>query len=1060
MKLKLQVRWFLLLILLSLAFLCLGLTFGNKSGEIHKNPKWQVKQNRITASELVTISKRLQKTVANKQLRKSGPGVNPQLATILNNKSHLSLNLRAARERAKKLSGLKIYWHEKNGTPVFVTGEGLQRQTQSLKMAKTASATQLALAYFEENRDLFKLENPGQELQVVKELYDDLGKQHVKFQQVYQGIPIWGHDLVAHLTSDGTLYAINARYSPTPRGLDINRVIIGSEEAIQIAESNLAKETAIKELGNWARTILDYEGPSVKKYIWVDSKTQKPHLIWHVAIRPNFRDYWYYFIDVVSGDVLEKYNATNFDGPTTATAVDLNGVTQTINVYELGGTFYMIDASRDIFKSNESTLPDDPKGALVTRDAQGTDLQQVEHVTSSDNTWKDPVSVSAHFNVGKVFEYYETTYGRQGIDDKGSTIISVIHVTKGGQPMDNAYWNQVLMVYGDGNQSFKPLAGALDVAAHEMTHGVIQYTVNLEYKFQSGALNESFADVFGVMVDRDDWLIGEDVTLTSYIPTGALRNMEDPHNGGTSRNDPGWQPSSMSEFLNLDVSIDNGGVHVNSGIPNRACFLIANNIGREKTEQIYYRVLDARYLNTKAHFIDLRLGAIQAATDLYGDPSTEVDAVKAAFDTVGITGDTGTPPPADLPPVQGQEFIAAVNGAKNDSSLFLIKPVIQNSETDIVQVSTTQVFTQTGNPISVSDDGSVIMFIDSQNFIRVLDENGESVISTEGIWSSIALSPAATKLAATSVSIDTTIYVFDLIDPEASKAIRLYTPTTAEGVQANNTLYADALDWDLSGQFLLYDAFNRIPQSSGSAIEYWDVNLLDVENEIIIPIFPPLPEGINIGNPSFAQTNDAFFVFDLTDLNQGNDEIWAVDLFKGTTNLIESNGSSIGYPRYSIDDSRLVFERVESGVPTLRQIPLAANRIEATGPSELFVTEGQRPNWFAIGQRPTAVEDHSETLPTAFILHQNYPNPFNPETLIRYELPVDASVTIAVYDILGRKVKKLETGLKNAGRHQFQWDGRDEQGRPVSSGIYLFRLEVKSDKGKMAQFTKKMTLLR
>ncbi|MCH8128168.1 M4 family metallopeptidase, partial [candidate division KSB1 bacterium] len=820
------------------------------------------------------------------------------------------------------------------------------------------------------------------------------------------------------------------------------------------------KHTAIQELGDWAKMILDYEGPTVKKYIWVDSETQKPLLIWHVVIRPNFRDLWYYFIDAASGDILEKYNATNFDGPTTATAVDLNGVTQTINVYELGGTFYMMDASRDIFKPSESNLPDDPKGALWTVDAENTNLEQLDHVTSSDNTWNDPISVSAHSNVGEVFQYYEATHGRKGIDDKGSTIISIIHVTKDNQPSDHASWNGKFISFGDGNTAFKPLAGALDVAAHEMTHGVIQHTVNLEYKFQSGALNESFADVFGVMLDRDDWKVGEDVVLLSAFPSGALRDMEDPHNGGSSRNDPGWQPAHMNEFLELDISQDNGGVHVNSGIPNRVCFLIAAAIGREKTEQIYYRVLDARYLNRQSQFIDLRLGAIQAATDLFGDPSTEVDAVKTAFDAVGITDDTGTPPPADLPPVQGEEFIAVVNGAQNDTSLFLIKPVIQNSETDIVQVSTTQVFTQTGNPISVSDDGSIIMFIDSQNFIRILDESGERVISAEGVWSSIALSPDATKLAATSVFRDTTIYVFDLVDPNASKEVRLYTPTTAEGVQANNTLFADALDWDLSGKFLLYDAFNRIPQSGGEAIEYWDVNVLDVENEIIIPIFPPLPEGINIANPSFAQTNDAFFVFDLFDENQGVNEIWAIDLFTGELGLIENNGAFLGYPRYSTDDSRLVFERIESGVPSLRQIPLVPNKIQAAGSSEPFVTEGQRPTWFAVGQRLTNVEDYLETLPMAFILHQNYPNPFNPETLIRYELPVDVSVSLAVYDILGKRVTTLETGLKNAGQHQVLWDGRDEKERPVASGIYLFRLEAKSSQGQVTHLTKKMTLLR
>lgn len=1057
---RLQGKW---LLIIPVAFLGLGLTVGNEAGEINKNSKWQVKQNRIalkgqkriTASELVAIGKKLQKTIAQKQSGKSSP----QLAPLINNEKLPSPNLEKARERAQQDADLNIYWHQKNGTPVFITGKGLQRQSRTPRAVQISSAEQRVVAYVEENQELFQLENPDQELQIVEECYDELGKQHIKLQQVYQGVPVWGHDLVAHLTPDGSLYAINARYSPTPEKLDVNNIRIDSKQAVQIAESNLAQQTAIEELGEWAKAILEYDGPTAKKYIWVHSETQTSHLIWHVAIRPNSRDYWYYFIDAKSGEILEKYNATNFDGPTTTTATDLNGVTQTINVYELGSTFYMIDASRDIFKPTESNLPDDPKGALWTIDARNTDLIQLAHVISTDNTWNDAVSVSAHFNLSQVFEYYDNTHSRKAIDGNGSTIISVIHVTEDDEPMDNASWNGAFISYGDGNL-FEPLAGALDVAAHEMTHGVIQHTTNLEYRFQSGALNESFADVFAVMVDREDWLIGEDITPTSVFPSGALRSMEDPHNGGSSVNDPGWQPAHMNEFLDLTIDQDNGGVHVNSGIPNRACFLIADAIGREKTEQIYYRVLDARYLNTQSQFVDMRLGAIQAATDLFGDPSTEVSAVKTAFDAVGITDDTGTPPPADLPPVQGEEWIAVANGAANDTSLFLVKPVIDDPNTDIMQLSTTQVFAQTGNPIAVSDDGSVIIFVDSENFIRVINDNGERVISTAGEWYSIALSPDATKLAATSVFVDTTIYVFDLVDPNASKAVRLYTPTTAEGVQANNTLFADALDWDLSGEFILYDAFNRIPQSSGEAIEYWDVNVLDVENEIIIPIFPPQPEGINIGNPSLSQTNDAFFVFDLFDVNQGVNEIWAIDLFNGELGLIEDNGEFLGYPRYSTNDNRLVFERPVSGVPSLRQIPLATNKIEAAGSSEPFVNEGQRPTWFAIGERPTDVDEHSKTLPNSFVLHQNYPNPFNPETLIHYELPVDARVKLAIYDILGRTVTTLETGLKKAGEYQAEWDGRNENGHSVASGIYLLRLEATSSGGHVTHLIQKMTLLK
>ncbi len=110
--------------------------------------------------------------------------------------------------------------------------------------------------------------------------------------------------------------------------------------------------------------------------------------------------------------------------------------------------------------------------------------------------------------------------------------------------MDNAFWNGVFMAYGDGNVAFKPLAQALDVAAHEMTHGVIQHTVNLEYRGESGALNESFADVFAAMVDRDDWQLGEDVIKSlGLFPSGALRDMAHPHNGVSRGTTAGSRPT-------------------------------------------------------------------------------------------------------------------------------------------------------------------------------------------------------------------------------------------------------------------------------------------------------------------------------------------------------------------------------------------------------------------------------------------------------------------------------------------------------------------------------------
>lgn len=1035
--------------------------FSKVQGWKKKQKEGKTNNNReLNSFDLSEMSRRLQKFTSGIQSRSTNARRSSGLAATLTQSDE---NVAAKLELIKTYGNLEATWNKKNGTPVFI--DFSQKKVDRTTALRPLFAETDIQKFLQKNRKILRLISPEEELQITEIVRDNFGKSHVVLKQIYRGIPVWGGEMVLHLTSGGLPYAFNARYSPTPQAIDPNEKGLSASGAIQIVSDDLKKLTAMNSFNEQVRNILNYRGPAAEKCIWIDPETQAPHLAWHVQVRPNFRDFWQYFVDSASGKVLEKYNATNYEGPATASATDLNGVTQTIHVYETGGTYYMIDASRPIWQTTQPDLLNDPRGALWTLDVRGKDLDQqsqVFQVTSANNSWIDPVAVSAHQNMGVVFDYYFNTFGRKAIDDKGSTLISIIHVTESGQAMDNAYFNGVAMAYGDGDVAFEPLAGAMDVAAHEMTHGVIAATVNLEYKFQSGALNESFADVFGVMVDRDDWMLGEDVVKGNSFPSGALRNMADPHNGGTSINDDGWQPANMNEFLNLDISQDNGGVHINSGIPNKACYLIGNAIGKDKTEKIYYRIMNARYLNTQSQFIDLRLAAIRAAEELKGESvltEADVNVVKNAFDTVGITGDSGTPPPGDIPPVEGEEWVAAINGEVSDSSLYLIRPVIQTNE-DIVQLTQTQVYTGSSNPITVSDDGSVLLFIDTGNFIRAIDASGETVISPNGIWSSIALSADGNKLAATSVFQDSVIYIFDLQNPDASKTIHLYSPTTQEGVKSFVTQYADALDWDFAGQFLIYDAFNSIPQASGEAIEYWDVNFLDVENEIVLPLFPPQGEGISLGNPSFSQTNDNFVVFDYVDFNQGTDDILAYDLFKGEVGEVENNGASIGYPKYSVDDSRIVFEKLDnSGSPTLRQIPMAADKIQSSGPSEDYITGGQRPYWFGMGVR-TAIADESTKIPATFQLDQNYPNPFNPVTFMNYTLPVAAEVTLTIYDIRGRIVKRLQTGNKPAGSYSIPWDGKNDFGKHVSSGIYLYRLQAVSGNNKTFTFTRKMTLLK
>ena len=224
--------------------------------------------------------------------------------------------------------------------------------------------------------------------------------------------------------------------------------------------------------------------------------------------------------------------------------------------------------------------------------------------------------------------------------------------------MENAFWNGKAVFYGNGGTNFYSLAGALDVAAHELGHGVVSNTANLEYYGQSGAINESYADIFGAMVDRDDWRIGEDITRTSFSPSGALRDMADPHNGGTSLSQPYWQPKTVSEMYT--GSQDNGGVHINSGIGNHAYYLYATAVTKQKAEQVFYKAL-TDYLTMTSKFIDFRIAVVQAATDLYGASSTEVTKAGEAFTAVGIQQEEQIEKYQDYSVNDGQEYLLNYN---------------------------------------------------------------------------------------------------------------------------------------------------------------------------------------------------------------------------------------------------------------------------------------------------------------------------------------------------------------------------------------------------------------
>jgi hypothetical protein len=256
----------------------------------------------------------------------------------------------------------------------------------------------------------------------------------------------------------------------------------------------------------------------------------------------------------------------------------------------------------------------------------------------------------AYDGLGATWQLYDEVFGRNSIDGKGLPLVASVHYD---QHYDNAFWNGAQMVFGDGDGIiFLGFTRSLDVIGHELTHGVTESTAGLDYNGQSGALNESVSDVFGSLVkqralgqiaDQADWLIGADL-LAPGVKGVALRSMKAP---GTAYDDPRLgkdpQPADMSGYV--ETSDDNGGVHLNSGIPNRAFYLVASAVGGHAWEapgQIWYDVLTGSAIRPDCDFATFARLTVEAATARFGAGSTQAAAVQEAWATVGVasTGST------------------------------------------------------------------------------------------------------------------------------------------------------------------------------------------------------------------------------------------------------------------------------------------------------------------------------------------------------------------------------------------------------------------------------------
>jgi Zn-dependent metalloprotease len=533
--------------------------------------------------------------------------------------------------------------------PMIVHG---QRLNKSDKLARAEAVSKIRLQKRLARKGIAA--NDVKTLRVFEDS-DRADRVHTHVQQTHNGVPVFGGEAIVHLD---TLNEVEAQ--PTTdtlvEGVDVNTVPnLTLNEAIKAAKLKYKEKKGCDDC---------FTDPP-KAALWILRHEGVDYLVYRVQLSrldgTENTSEPVYFINAHSGDLVWSYDNLQTQAAT-GTGSSLYSGTQAISTYQSGGSYYMEDTSRALgtFDNRNTAKINMTLGWISS-------FGSTYRFSDADNVWNTSTQragVDAHYGATKVYDYFLNVHGRNGIDGMGGPrtyasvngtglISSTVHF---GKAYNNAFWtdSKNQMFYGDGDgTNYSPLV-TLDICGHEMQHGITSRTAGLVYSGEAGALNESWSDVFGAMVElyarggqetTTTWWIGEDAT-TPNTAGDALRYMDTPHRAGNYGYTANDDPDHYTE--RYTGTSDNGGVHINSGIPNHVFYLLAKGgthahvpgpfvtgVGADKAARIWYKALTT-YMTSSTNFAGARTATLNAAIDLYGVGSLEAVAVADAWAACGV----------------------------------------------------------------------------------------------------------------------------------------------------------------------------------------------------------------------------------------------------------------------------------------------------------------------------------------------------------------------------------------------------------------------------------------
>nr|WP_203697591.1 M4 family metallopeptidase [Streptomyces rubrogriseus] len=503
------------------------------------------------------------------------------------------------------------------GAPVLLSGSARSALIQEQQAGAAGTARAMGLG--------------AKEKLVVKDVVKDRdGSVHTRYERTYDGLPVLGGDLVVHQSESGATRGVT---KATEAAVEVATVT----PKVKAAKAEQQALSAAKDAGS-SRTAAD---SAPRKVVW--AAQGKPVLAYETVVgglqddgTPNEL---HVITDAATGAKLYEYQ-----GIQTGSGKSLYSGTVELGTTKSGSSYQLYDTGRGGHKTYNLARKTSGTGTLFT-DADDTWGTGAASSDPQDQT----AAVDAAYGAQVTWDFYKESFGRSGIKNDGKAAYSRVHY---GSNYVNAFWSDscFCMTYGDGTGNTNPLT-SLDVAGHEMSHGVTSNTAGLEYSGESGGLNEATSDIFGTGVeyfansstDKGDYLIGEAIDING--DGTPLRYMDKPSKDGASKDY--W-----------DSGLGGVDVHYSSGPANHFFFLLSEGsgartvdgvdydsptsdgstvtgVGRDKALQIWYKAL-TEYMTSTTDYADARTATLSAASDLYGADSTEYKTVGAAWTAINV----------------------------------------------------------------------------------------------------------------------------------------------------------------------------------------------------------------------------------------------------------------------------------------------------------------------------------------------------------------------------------------------------------------------------------------